>query len=293
MNAYIVTHPGGAHADDFLSCCLLSAKYGLPIERRDPVEADLKNSEVFVVDIGGEHDQALNNYDHHQFPMGQEPVQCALSLILKHLGLYEIASAHCPWLEVAERMDVYGPNKTATWLGVTRDQLAQLHSPVNFSIIKLFSKQTELQPSDALYEIMSAIGSDMIQYLEKLEDKINWLRKEALVHPIEKSGGKFHVLQLVREETIRDDQSLGVFQFIQEYNDAHAEAEIIGTIMPDRRGEGYSLSRYQDHPTLDFNRVKSEERVNFVHASGFVAKVEATEEADLLALFSKAFESVK
>jgi len=287
----IVTHPGGAHTDDFLSCCLLVSTYEVPVERRDPTECDLADIATFVVDVGGRHEAALNNYDHHQFANDQEPVQCALSLVLKHFGLYETAFKHCPWLEVAERMDVHGPNKTSVWMGINRDQLAQLHSPTHFSMVKLFSKQSKLVPDEALYAMMKQIGDDVLNYLKTLEIKIRWFERHAKIHKIEAETGCFFVMQVVREGVVEDDQSLGMFQFIDQYNEVHSDAQIIGTIMPDRRSEGYSLTRFQDHPALDFNRVKGRDGVHFVHASGFVAKTELTKESDLLTLFSEAYEA--
>ena len=55
-------------------------------------------------------------------------------------------------------------------------------------------------------------------------------------------------------------------------------------VYPDRRGEGYDISRYDDHPALDFSRVQDEPDVHFAHASGFVCKTSATEEERLKAL---------
>ena len=86
----IVTHPGSAHKDDFLACCILAHLHSVPIERRDPTEDDLADGEVAVVDVGGSHEPANNNFDHHQFPKDHPPL-CALSLVLQHIGLYDDA----------------------------------------------------------------------------------------------------------------------------------------------------------------------------------------------------------
>ena len=83
----IVTHPGGAHKDDFLACCLLAHLHGVPIERREPTASDLADPLICVVDVGGDHNPDLNNFDHHQFPRDADPL-CAFSLVLHHLGLY-------------------------------------------------------------------------------------------------------------------------------------------------------------------------------------------------------------
>ncbi|MBD36927.1 MAG: hypothetical protein CMI28_02470 [Opitutae bacterium] len=61
----IITHPGGAHKDDFLACSVLLSNHPASIFRRDPTEQELEDPEVAVVDIGHQHDPELNNFDHH------------------------------------------------------------------------------------------------------------------------------------------------------------------------------------------------------------------------------------
>ncbi len=49
----IITHPGGAHKDDFLACCLLAYQCRAPISRREPEPADLDDPHTAVIDVGG------------------------------------------------------------------------------------------------------------------------------------------------------------------------------------------------------------------------------------------------
>jgi hypothetical protein len=55
------------------------------------------------------------------------------------------------------------------------------------------------------------------------------------------------------------------------------DSEMVALVYPDRRGEGYGLSRYRDHQGVNFSRINSEADVHFAHARGFVAKSSATE----------------
>ena len=121
----ILTHPGSAHKDEFLACCVLLATTPCPIVRREPTDADLADPATAVLDVGHRHEPALNNFDHHQLPDDAAPT-CALSLVLQHLGLYADARAFCEWLEPAEWFDCRGPNTTAKWLGVKREVIYQL-----------------------------------------------------------------------------------------------------------------------------------------------------------------------
>ena len=115
----IITHPGGAHKDDFLACCLIAHLHRAPITRREPSPEDLDDPHTAVIDVGGIHDPALQNFDHHQFPRDHPPV-CALTLVLQSLDVYDEALLLCDWLPTAEYLDTRGPNDTATWLGIER-----------------------------------------------------------------------------------------------------------------------------------------------------------------------------
>ena len=75
----ILTHPGSAHKDEFLACCVLLAEHPVPIERREPLPNDLADPAVAVVDVGHRHEPALNNFDHHQLAKDHPPT-CSLSL---------------------------------------------------------------------------------------------------------------------------------------------------------------------------------------------------------------------
>ena len=100
---------------------------------------------VAVVDIGGVHDPARSNFDHHHFPR-EHPPTCALSLVLDHLGLYQDALQFCDWLETAEWFDSRGPKKTGEWLGVPRRAISQLNSPIDMTLLRRFAQTTRLEP---------------------------------------------------------------------------------------------------------------------------------------------------
>jgi uncharacterized UPF0160 family protein len=61
----IVTHPGGAHKDDFLACSVLLSFWPVTVFRRDPTNGDLEDSSECVVDVGNRHEPAEMNFDHH------------------------------------------------------------------------------------------------------------------------------------------------------------------------------------------------------------------------------------
>ena len=280
----IVTHPGGAHKDDFLACCLLAHLHQVPIERREPTESDLANGAICVVDVGGVHDPDLNNFDHHQFPRDAPPL-CALSLVLQNLEMYEDALLFCKWLRPAEWLDTRGPNEAAKLMGIPRTALADLNSPIDITLLNRFSKLTELLPESPIYQVMCMVGEDIVNYVRSLRQRLDYLKQHAQWWTIETGDGPIEALFLEQSDAIAADPSFGVYAFIDEQekaNDVHA------LVYPDRRGQGYGLTRYEDCPRLNFSKIENEEDVRFAHKRGFVAKVEVTDPVRMKELLKQA-----
>jgi len=276
----IVTHPGGAHKDELLACSLLAAVHGVEILRREPTEADLADPATAVVDVGEKHEPELNNFDHHQFPADHPPI-CALSLVLQHLGIYDDARTFCDWLEPAEWFDTRGPNVTAKWLGLDRDTLAKLNSPIDVTLLRRFAKSTRLAPGDVIYEMMRMTGQDLIDYVRSLRQRLDFVAAHAEFWNV---AGQ-EILFLPRTEPIPDEPSSGIGRYLESIGKDKAVSALV---YPDRRGTGYGLSRHQDHPAFDFTRISTEPDVHFAHARGFVAKTSAADVARLKELLETA-----
>lgn len=282
----ILTHPGGSHKDEFLACCLLISVHQAPVVRREPRQQDLDDLSTAVVDVGGEHDPSRGNFDHHQFPKDHPPM-CALSLVLMDLGVYEDARAFCDWLEPAEWFDTRGPVETARWLGVERESLSKLQSPVDLSLLRRFASASEIRPGETLWELMKWVGDDMLSYLKNLRERLDYIGRNAEFWEINSPSGPFRVLALPRTEPLPDEPSAGLGRFILSLPEE--QRDIAGLVYPDRRGSGFALSRHNDHPGLDFTRIGSEPDVHFAHARGFVAKTSATAPFRLQELLSRAW----
>jgi len=281
----IVTHPGGAHKDEFLACSVMAALHGVPIFRREPTDADLADPDVCVIDVGGEHDATKHNFDHHQLPRESVPV-CALSLVLQSLGLYEDARFAFEWMEPTEWFDVRGPSRTAEWLGVERRLLAQLNSPIDSSMLRCFSSGARWGRGDALYEMMRYIGNDLVSYLQTLRERLDNIASASELWTLEVAGESFSALFLPRHDQMGDEPSMGLGQYVYLRG---LEQQVAALVYPDRRSGGYGLSRFQDHPRLDFTRTMENADVHFAHAGGFMAKTSATEPKRLRELLVQAW----
>lgn len=273
MIQQILTHPGSAHKDEFLACCLLIAVHKVPVIRREPTSDDLNNTATIVVDVGGEHDPARMNFDHHQFPADADPI-CALSLVMKHLGIYDDARMFCEWLEPAEWFDTKGPVKTAEWLGIPRDTLGKLQSTIDVTILRRFAASSRLEPGHLIWELMQLIGNDLLYYLRTMRERIQLLEENLHFWEMDKNGERFQAVFLPRMDSSIDDPSGAMSRYLRSIG---KEQEIVAMIYPDRRGQGYGLSRNNDHPRLDFTLIEHHEDVHFAHPRGFVAKTSTTD----------------
>ena len=280
----LLTHPGSAHKDEFLACCVLLALHPVPIVRREPTAADLNDPKIAVVDVGHEHDPARNNFDHHQLPKDHAPT-CSLSLVLQHLGIYADARKFCDWLEPAEWFDCRGPISTAKFLGVDRNALPKLNSPIDITLLRRFALADRIEPTAPLWAIMHMIGEDLLDYVRTLRTRLDFIAQHAQVWELVLGGEPAQILFLPRTDPLPDEPSMGLERYIEAQNLA---GKIVGTVAPDRRSTGYGLSRFQDNPRLDFTRIADAPGVHFAHARGFVAKTSLTDHAHLKALLVRA-----
>ena len=287
MISSIITHPGGAHKDDFLACAVLLFQNQVSIFRREPLESDLLDSSIAVLDVGGEHAPERLVFDHHQFPRDHVPT-CALSLVLQYLGIYEDAREFCPWLEVAEWFDCRGPKDTAQWLDMDRDTLAKLNSPLDITLFKNFAAQTEHHPGEPVWEVMRMIGRDLVEFITNLRSKLNEVSQFTEVWNLKKDKDEFKVLFLPRISSLPEGASDVLGYQVRALG---LEEEIIAVLSPDSRGQGYGMRRYNDDARMDFSKVEGEADVHFAHARGFIAKTSAVDKERLQEMLIQSYQS--
>ena len=269
----IITHPGGAHKDDFLACSVLLSNHTVSIFRRDPTEQELQDPEVAVVDIGHQHDPKLNNFDHHQLPRDHEPT-CALSLVLQKFEIYEDTKEFCTWLETTEWFDCRGPHDTAEWLGVDREAMAKLNSPLDVTMFQAFAKPKEHHPGEPVWEVMKMIGTDLVQYVTGLRGRINQVAKIEEFWDLGQGEDMIKVAFVPRTEPEVEEVSVGLAWRIKELG---LEEKVVAMVYPDSRGGGYGMRRYHDNLAVDFSQLGKESDVHFTHNRGFIAKTTSTE----------------
>ena len=210
----------------------------------------------------------LNNYDHHQFARDSEP-SCALSLVLQKFGIYEDTKEFCSWLETTEWFDCRGPHDTADWLGVDREAMAKLNSPLDVTMFQAFAKKNEHQPGEPVWEVMKMIGTDLVSYVVNLRSRMNQVAEHEEIWELGDGDQPIKVAFVPRTDPPIEDASGGLAWRVKEMG---LEEEVVAMVYPDRRGEGYGMRRYNDSPVVDFSKLSEEPEVHFTHNRGFIAK---------------------
>lgn len=273
----IITHPGSAHKDDFMSASVLLATLGSAvIERREATAADLADPNTFVIDVGMAYEPDQHNFDHHQDPT----LPCAFHLVMKHLGYHEAAEIVFGWYGHMSMMDVRGPYKTAEQLGVDTSILFAASSPIDGYILSCFSRLNQVSDQDSLYGLMQDFGRDMIVMIDQKMTRLELLKRETQVLPVRQFKAIF--------SRIDENPKLSMELYLNHLNDP----QVVMSITPSVRGAGWELLRLKDNFMVDFRAIASEKEIRFVHGNGFVAKTRSLIPVDdVVALASQAISS--
>lgn len=243
----IITHDGNAHFDEFLALSLIIAHYqnnDFEIERREPSEAELKDPDIWVVDIGHHYEPELKNFDHHQ----DSTLGASFVLIAEYLKLEE-ALKNAPWWEFKDKIDRRGDYKVAAEIGI--DSLVPLNSPLENYIIELFKDDP-----NSIQNLMKSFGAMLIENTNRLKEQIAfWSKcKQKMIK------GKLVLIG----ETADTGGS-------EQYSEKQKIPPAI-RVCYDSRGEGWSISTLKDAPGIDFYVLDGNDKVKFAHKNGFIAK---------------------
>jgi len=253
----IVTHPGTAHKDDFLSVSVLLATFGhAEIFRREATAEDLNDPDTYVVDVGQQLAPGRHNFDHHQ----DSSLPCAFHLVMQHLGHHDAAMLMFAWYPHMSMMDVSGPYRTAEHLGVDSSILFASSSPIDGYILSTFASLESLNDLNPLYDLMKAIGENLIALIDQKLERLERLKVEAKVVEVK------HLKAVTSD--INNSPKLAMELYLRFLDDD----KIVMSIIPSNRGEGWELLRLGNHTIVDFRAIEKDPEIRFVHGSGFLAK---------------------
>jgi hypothetical protein len=175
---------------------------------------------------------------------------------------------------------------TARWLGVDRDIIGKLNSPIDGTLLRRFAQAARLSAGNPLWEIMRMIGEDLVGYVRSLRERLDFIGRHSEVWILDTVAGGPNALFLPRTDPLPDDPGAGIERYVESQGLGN---RVLALIAPDRRSGGYGLSRHRDNQRLDFTRIAGESDVHFAHARGFVAKTSATDPVRLRQLLALAF----
>lgn len=271
----VVTHPGRAHRDDLYACAiLLAVAPAAMLERRVPSPEELSDESVAIVDVGGIHDPALSNFDHHQFdPESGDAILCALTLILRALGWESLARIVWPWLEPLEWQDSQGPQEAAgrftpgtSWT----EGLGRTASPADAWLGTVF------EAGDT--EAVRHFGRHLLRELRAADENFALLDSLASWYTI-------RGLTVLDTRRVRPPGGLSSVH-ANAWISQRARIPVVVVGASEREENCNNLVRFQDHPAVDFRRLEGEPGVRFIHANGFLACVEACPETRLFELLA-------
>jgi len=272
--ALIITHPGSAHLDDFLSCCLVVNKSGniKKIKRKEPDKAEIKDPAIWKLDVGERHDPEIKCFDHHQDGMNEE---CTLSLLLKNWSLWSIANEVHKWLNIVIINDTRGPKEVTKELRISFKALGALDSFTERTILDFFKKQNEIVKGSLLFSLMEMVGKNFFALI----DEYNTVMGE--------------VNEKLKFKTIKGVQSIFCYEglnhsstLLRIIKDKMVEKwpKLKGgiAVYPNKRvKDTIALRRYDDDERVDFSRISHYEKVVYSHPKGFFISVKQMTEDQL------------
>lgn len=109
MKVKIITHNGGFHSDELFAIALIK-KYVTSditvIRTRDPddLKKYLYDNKVWVIDVGGQHNDRLKNFDHHQGDFsetwkGTDILFSSCGLVWNYLKKAGYLNGHSRWVQ--------------------------------------------------------------------------------------------------------------------------------------------------------------------------------------------------
>ena len=271
----IITHPGSAHLDDFLSCCLVVNKSGnvKKIKRKEPNKAEIKDPAIWKLDVGERHDPEIKCFDHHQDGMYDE---CTISLLLKSWGYWSNANEVYKWLKIVVINDTIGPKEVTKQLEISYKALGALNSFVERTILDFFKNQKEIKKGSILFSLMEIIGQNFFALIDEyttVMEEVKVKLEYKIINGVQSIfcyKGLNHSSTLTR---IIKDKMKEKWPNLRGGIAVYPNKRIKGTI---------ALRRYDNDERVDFSRISHYEKVVYSHPKGFFLSMKQVTEDQLV-----------
>jgi len=212
----------------------------------------------YVVDVGLKWD-GEKWFDHHQIDSFE--MESATSLVLAAAGFpRDEISPYCAWYDLQRITDNNGPR-------LALKLCCGIENPTQEMVANFFATSL-ISTLPMLYEKSVVLA---------LEVAVTWMKTG--LENVMKMGSRIQELEemCVKHDDIwvfpETDNPFGMGLFLKKNDPEHV---VKATIIKDNRANDWCLCRTSDDSGVDFGLIRGLKGVGFVHATGFLAKVDGT-----------------
>ncbi|MFO8019801.1 MAG: MYG1 family protein [Promethearchaeia archaeon] len=274
ISHFIITHPGKAHLDDFLSCCLVlyKDKKVKKIVRKEPTEEEIKNPKIWKLDVGNDFNPDLRLFDHHQRDMRDN----TFSLLLKEWDIWEKANEVYSWIPSMVLMDIRGSKEVVRDLDITYEALNSLDSFIERYFLRWFKTKKKITRSEVFFKLMRKFGEHFFTRIKKYFKIQELVEREGKYKMIEgipviillsrkiSNSNVLHQLASQKRRQVWPNERAGILVF------------------PNDRPEGsIGVKRLGNDRRIDLYRLHDFDKTIFAHKRGFFAALEKMSDYEL------------
>ena len=279
----VITHSGTAHRDDFLSLSFVLCQDPTVeiIERKEPTLSEIKDPEIWVLDVGGQFNPSIKAFDHHQ----EDWNECTLSLLLKEWRLWDSAIEALPWLEPTVLIDSCGLAAISKEYNIDYKLLYKFQSPVEESFLDLLTQESVIRPKDSLFFILKSIGHSILNKINDYVKLTDLIEKKSIV----KKKKDVPIIIFLDGESSRTLSSV-----IYKY-----KGKIFGNvrgglsiIKDDRYKNAVRLYRFNNDRRIDFTRLNKNYQVRFLHEKEFLSVIDLPDNENVNTFIEKVVNTV-
>lgn len=266
----IIVHGGLAvHFDEFFACAIARwCGCQAPIARRNPTPEELADPSVLVMDVGTTLDENRLCFDHHQ----DKEMGSAYYILSCLLGIDDELSHIFPWFGVWSDIDAHGPYVAAENQGMDWEKVSPFLNPISESVLRLWGED----PNAWGERLLKDLANTLHEVLDIGEDGLTpW--EHVTMHT---------TMSAIKGKIVLDMCGITKYRAVQAAY-VRVKNASVKVFDDDREPYGFGLTRTNNDLDVDFNRVKGEQGVGFVHPSGFIAKTTG-KDVDWIPLVQKA-----
>jgi hypothetical protein len=284
----IATHPNPHHLDDFLGVIAYAEAKGIKdihyVHPQDKTTLDAfkKMSKVALIDVGGDYSPEYNNFDHHQ----NQDIPSSLVLVLKELNMLY----NHPAIKIIDEIDRFGFPAAVKKYGLKsspeinqKRQMLLINKLYNEkgekneeffkTVFSELKKVTTINPDFDKIQTMDELISVIYDSLDKkglLEDVKRQMEKEEQM--FQKRLNEASVQDIFGFKVVFSDESFAPKHSLV-FDKLDADIIVEKNKMNPAQTSIIKNTKKEEANMFDFQALKENYPVTFVHQTGFIAVI--------------------